>query len=48
MINYNGRNFVSIEITENGEVSSQTFFEYKQDRHISLHRTVEEKLYKGR
>jgi hypothetical protein len=29
-INYNGRKFVSIENTENGEVSSQTFFEYKQ------------------
>jgi hypothetical protein len=34
MINYNGRNFVSIENTENGEVSSQTFFQYKQEGHI--------------
>lgn len=34
MINYNGRNFVSIENTENGEVSSQTFFKYKQEGHI--------------
>ncbi|AGK54465.1 hypothetical protein [Bacillus sp. 1NLA3E] len=34
MINYNGRNFVSVENTENGEVSSQTFFEYKQNGHI--------------
>lgn len=34
MINYNGRHFVSIENTENGEVSSQTFFEYKQEGNI--------------
>lgn len=34
MVNYNGRKFVSIENTENGEVSSQTFFEYKQEGHI--------------
>ncbi|MEH7014300.1 n-acetylglutamate synthase [Neobacillus niacini] len=34
MINYNGRKFVSIENTENGEVSSQTLFEYKQEGHI--------------
>jgi hypothetical protein len=34
MVNYNGRNFVSIENTENGEVSSQTFFEYKQEGNI--------------
>ncbi|MEH7176984.1 n-acetylglutamate synthase [Neobacillus vireti] len=34
MINYNGRNFVSIENTENGEVSSQTLFKYKQKGHI--------------
>jgi hypothetical protein len=34
MINYNGLNFVSIENTENGEVSSKTFFEYKQEGHI--------------
>lgn len=34
MVNYNGRKFVSIENTENGEVSSQTFFDYKQEGHI--------------
>ncbi len=34
MINYNGRKFVSIENTENGEVSSQTVFEYKQEGKI--------------
>lgn len=34
MINYNGRKFFLIENTENGEVSSQTFFEYKQEGHI--------------
>jgi hypothetical protein len=34
MMNYNGRNFVSVENTENGEVSSKTFFEYKQEGHI--------------
>jgi hypothetical protein len=34
MINYNGRKFVSIENTENGEVSSQTVFEYKQQGKI--------------
>jgi hypothetical protein len=34
MINYNGRSFVSIENTANGEVSSKTFFEYKQEGHI--------------
>jgi hypothetical protein len=33
-INYNGRKFVSIENTENGEVSSQTIFEYKQEGKI--------------
>lgn len=34
MVNYNGRTFVSIENTENGEVSSQTVFEYKQEGKI--------------
>ncbi|MFS0823221.1 n-acetylglutamate synthase [Bacillus sp. 1P02SD] len=34
MINYNGRRFVPIENTANGEVSSKTIFEYKQERHI--------------
>lgn len=34
MINYNGRKFVSIENTANGEVSSKTFFTYKQEEHI--------------
>lgn len=34
MINYNGRTFVSIENTANGEVSSQTSFEYKQEGNI--------------
>ncbi len=31
MIDYNGRKFVSVENTDNGEVSSKTFFEYKQE-----------------
>lgn len=34
MINYNGRKFISIENTDNGEVSSQTLFEYRQDGNI--------------
>ncbi|WP_174523017.1 n-acetylglutamate synthase [Rossellomorea vietnamensis] len=34
MINYDGRKFVSIENTANGEVSSKTFFEYKQEGNI--------------
>ena len=34
MINYNGRIFVSVENTVNGEVSSQTIFQYKQINHI--------------
>ena len=34
MINYNGRSFVSIENTDNGEVSSKTIFVYKQEGHI--------------
>ncbi|NRD81053.1 n-acetylglutamate synthase [Bacillus sp. BRMEA1] len=34
LINYNGRKFVSIENTANGEVSSKTIFEYKQEGNI--------------
>ena len=34
VINYNGRKFVSIENTDNGEVSSETLFEYKQEGNI--------------
>ncbi|MFY4777345.1 hypothetical protein [Metabacillus sp. RGM 3146] len=34
MIDYNGRKFISIENTANGEVSSKTFFEYKQEGNI--------------
>jgi hypothetical protein len=34
MINYNGRTFVSVENTTNGEVSSKTYFEYKQEGNI--------------
>jgi hypothetical protein len=34
MINYNGRKFVSIENSANGEVSAKTFFEYKQEGNI--------------
>ncbi|WP_200801555.1 n-acetylglutamate synthase [Bacillus sinesaloumensis] len=34
MINYNGKKFVSIANTENGEVSSKTIFEYKQEGNI--------------
>jgi hypothetical protein len=34
MIDYNGRSFVSVENTDNGEVSSKTFFEYKQEGQI--------------
>lgn len=31
MINYNGRQFVAIKDSKNGEVSSKTYFHYKQD-----------------
>lgn len=31
MINYNGRQFVAIKNAKNGEVSSKTYFHYKQD-----------------
>jgi hypothetical protein len=34
VINYDGRTFVSTENTTNGEVSSKTFFEYKQEGNI--------------
>ncbi len=34
MINYNGKRFVSIANTENGEVSSKTFFDYTQEGNI--------------
>jgi hypothetical protein len=34
MIDYNGRKFVSVENTANGEVSSKTIFEYKQEGNI--------------
>ncbi|WP_172655705.1 n-acetylglutamate synthase [Rossellomorea aquimaris] len=34
MINYDGRMFVSTENTTNGEVSSKTVFEYKQEGNI--------------
>ncbi|SDN66118.1 n-acetylglutamate synthase [Alkalicoccus daliensis] len=34
MINYNGRTFVSTSNTENGEVSSKTYFEYSQEDNI--------------
>jgi hypothetical protein len=34
MINYHGRKFTSVANTENGEVSSKTFFEYKQEGQI--------------
>lgn len=34
MINYDGRKFVLIENTPNGEVSLATVFEYKQEGHI--------------
>ncbi|WP_243299238.1 n-acetylglutamate synthase [Bacillus litorisediminis] len=34
MIDYNGRKFVSMENTDNGEVSSNTFFEYRQNGNI--------------
>lgn len=34
MINYDRRRFVSIENTANGEVSSKTFFDYKQEGNI--------------
>ncbi|MFS0635315.1 n-acetylglutamate synthase [Mesobacillus foraminis] len=34
MINYNGRTFVSIENTSNGEVSSNTVFHYLQEGNI--------------
>ncbi|WP_187254500.1 n-acetylglutamate synthase [Alkalicoccus halolimnae] len=34
VINYEGKRFIAIENTENGEVSSKTIFEYKQDKNI--------------
>ncbi|WP_242220999.1 hypothetical protein [Bacillus cereus group sp. BfR-BA-01380] len=34
MINYNGRKFILIENTDNGGVSTQTLFEYKQEGNI--------------
>ena len=34
MINYNNRLFVSVENTANGEVSSKTYFKYKQEGKI--------------
>jgi hypothetical protein len=34
VINYDGRTFVSIENTTNGEVSSKTVFDYKQEGNI--------------
>ena len=34
MMNYNGRTFVSIDNTANGEVSPKTIFEYKQEGNI--------------
>lgn len=34
MINFDGRTFVSIENTPNGEVSSKTLFKYKQEGEI--------------
>lgn len=34
MINYNGRKFVSVKNTDNGEVSSHTEFDYKQEGNI--------------
>ncbi|ULT59802.1 n-acetylglutamate synthase [Neobacillus drentensis] len=34
MINYNRRKFVSVENTANGEVSSNTIFEYNQEENI--------------
>ena len=34
MINHNDRKFISIENTENGEVSSKTIFDYKQEGQI--------------
>jgi hypothetical protein len=34
LLNYDGRNFVSVENTNNGEVSSKTYFEYKQEGNI--------------
>jgi hypothetical protein len=34
LINYNGRKFVSVKNTANGEVSLETFFEYQQEGNI--------------
>ena len=34
MLNYDGRTFVSIDNTANGEVSPKTIFEYKQEGNI--------------
>lgn len=34
MINYNGKRFATVANTENGEVSSKTIFNYKQEGNI--------------
>ncbi|MFB5663714.1 n-acetylglutamate synthase [Alteribacillus sp. HJP-4] len=34
MIDYNNRKFISVENTENGEVSSKTYFHYYQEGRI--------------
>ncbi|WP_062239774.1 hypothetical protein [Fictibacillus sp. FJAT-27399] len=34
MVNYNGRRFVSVKSSENGETSSKTYFTYKQEDDI--------------
>jgi hypothetical protein len=34
LINYNNRTFVSVKNTSNGEVSSKTYFHYKQEGNI--------------
>ncbi|WP_173917562.1 n-acetylglutamate synthase [Halobacillus sp. Marseille-Q1614] len=34
MIDYNNRTFISVENTENGEVSSKTYFHYYQEGRI--------------
>ncbi len=34
LINYNGRKFVSVQNTKNGEVSLETIFEYQQEGNI--------------
>lgn len=47
-MNYNGRTFVSVQNTDNGEVSSKTFFHYKQEGNIISAAYGGERSFRGR